>query len=168
MNLREEIPSDVAKIRNLLSTSFPTTAEADLVEMLRSRLSSYISLVCTHKDQIVGHILFTPVTIAHNPEQLPACGLAPMAVLPDFQNMGIGSKLVREGLEASKTRRYDLVVVLGHADYYPRFGFQPAIQFGLNSEYDVPDNAFMAQELAPNTLSKVSGTVSYHRLFNSV
>lgn len=152
----------------MLTASFPTQAEAKLVDNLRSTLSSYVSIVCLDKDQVVGHILFTPVTIENNPGNLSACGLAPMAVLPDFQKQGIGSELVRQGLQACRSRGFQLVVVLGHANYYPRFGFQPAGQFDLLSEYDVPDEAFMAIELVPDALSKVSGTVRYHRLFNEV
>jgi putative acetyltransferase len=92
-------------------------------------------------------------------------GLAPMAVLPAHQRRGVGSSLVRAGLDVCRHRGVDAVVVLGHAAFYPRFGFQPASRFGIRSEYDVPDDVFMAIELRPGALAGPAGLVRYHAAF---
>ena len=91
-----------------------------------------------------------------------------MAVLPQYQEQGIGSQLVREGLKACADLGYDAVFVLGHPSYYPRFGFEPARPKGFPSEYDVPDEVFMALELKPGALEDRKGTVNYHAEFESV
>ena len=95
-------------------------------------------------------------------------GLAPMAVLPGRQRQGIGSALVRSGLDECRRFGFDAVVVLGHADYYPRFGFVRASTFGLMSEYDVPDDVFLALELRLGTLGQGGGTIRYHPAFAAV
>ena len=92
-------------------------------------------------------------------------GLAPMAVLPDFQRSGVGAKLIETGLQRCYGLGYKAVVVLGHPSYYPRFGFLPAAQFGIDCEYDVPEGVFMAIELCPGALADKSGTVKYHAAF---
>ncbi len=99
---------------------------------------------------------------------LEAMGLGPMAVMPDHQRQGIGSALVRAGIEHCKQLGCDAVVVLGHPEYYPRFGFTPASRFGIKSEYDVPEDVFMALELRPGTLKGRSGTMAYHPAFGSL
>jgi putative acetyltransferase len=144
--------------------AFGGPEEADLVDLLRVQASPLISLGAEHDGEVVGHIMFTPVTIAGHPE-LGLMGLAPMAVAPAQQREGIGSALVRQGLERCKRLGTDAVVVLGHADYYPRFGFQPASKFGLSSAYDAPDEAFMALELRHGCLEPVSGIVRFHAAF---
>lgn len=93
-------------------------------------------------------------------------GLAPMAVAAEFQNKGIGLKLVEEGLKCCNGAAYGAIVVLGHPDYYPRFGFIPSVNFGIKSEYDVPDEVFMALELNEGALADCRGTVKYHGFFN--
>ena len=116
---------------------------------------------------MVGHILFSPVTVEHSSK--PALvGLAPMAVAPGYQRQGIGSALVREGLARCRAAGVEGVVVLGHVEDYPRFGFVPAAQFGLRCEYDVPADVFMALELSPGAFSDVSGLVRYHQAFGKV
>ena len=95
-------------------------------------------------------------------------GLAPMAVLPNWQRKGVGTQLINKGLNACEKAGYDAVVVLGHTDYYPRFGFVPSINFGINSEYDVPADVFMVKELQKDSLQGISGTVKYHQVFNEL
>jgi len=108
----------------------------------------------------VGHIAFSPVTVTDAPKGLRAMGLAPMSVLPEFQNRGIGSWLVREGLEVCKRQGEAIVVVLGHAMYYPRFGFLKATEYSLDNEYGAIDS-FMVLELQAGALQNVRGLVKY-------
>ena len=164
MHIRPEQPSDRAAIRAVNATAFETSEEADLVERLRDQASPLVSLVADDAGTIIGHILFSPVTLSGHAD-LKIMGLAPMAVLPARQRRGIGSTLVRAGLDACRRLGFNAVIVLGHAEYYPRFGFQPASRFGIGCEYDVPDDVFMALELQPGILSRRTGTVRYHAAF---
>lgn len=143
MQIRPERAADIPAIHAVNRAAFETSTEADLVDALRQRAEPIISLVAENAGSIVGHILFSPVTLLGH-EELSIMGRAPMAVLPAEQRRGIGSALVRAGLERCKQLPCGAVVVLGHPDYYPRFGFVPASRFGLACEYDVPDEAFMA------------------------
>ncbi len=165
--IRAERSGDLEGVRAVNEGAFPTRAEADLVDRLRSQASPVISLVALDGTAIVGHILFSPATLERR-EPLRLMGLAPMAVLPSHQRRGIGSALVASGLDACRNLGVDAVVVLGHARYYPRFGFCPASTFGLRSEYDVPDDVFMALELRPGSLAGSTGVVRYHDVFRSV
>ena len=168
MNIREEVASDIDKIWKVNSDAFETEAEANLVNALRNSGCPYLSLVAETENEVVGHILFTPVELSGNENKLKIMGLAPMAVLRKYQNKGIGSKLVQAGLEHCKLLGYDAVVVLGHPDYYPKFGFAPSVKYGIKSEYEVPDEAFMILELIPGCLKNHEGVVKYHEAFNSV
>ena len=128
--VRREQPADIAAIRQVHALVFGRSAEANLVDTLRMRGKVVLSLVAAEGDRIVGHILFSPVTIASDDHTFPAVGLAPMAVLPEFQRRGIGSLLVKASLVECQHLGYDGVVVLGHPSYYPRFGFVPASRYG--------------------------------------
>ncbi|HET9694956.1 MAG TPA: N-acetyltransferase [Steroidobacteraceae bacterium] len=160
IEVRVERPDDVAAIRGVNERAFGASVEARLVDQLRASNKAMISLVAQHGDQVVGHILFSPVTIAKAPESFRGAGLAPMSVLPEFQNQGIGSRLVRGGLVACQEAGYDAVVVLGHVGYYPRFGFAKAQDYGLESEYDAAD-AFMVLELRKGALEEIGGLVKF-------
>jgi putative acetyltransferase len=164
VGVRPESPGDIGAIRAVNLAAFETSLEADLVDALRAQASPVVSLVAEQGGTIVGHILFSPVTLADHPEARIG-GLAPMAVAPQTQRRGIGSALVRAGLDACAM--FDAVVVLGHADFYPRFGFVPASRFGLRCEYDVPDEVFMAHELRPGALAGKRGTIRYHPAFDA-
>ena len=164
MNIREEQPDDAARIRRVNLAAFETNTEADLVDALRRDAAPIISLVAEEEGNIVGHILFSPATLVANPK-LSLMGLAPMAVIPARQRAGIGSRLVVEGIERCRRAKVKAVVVLGHADYYPRFGFRPASELSLRCEYDVPANAFMVRELHDGALKGFSGTIRYHPIF---
>jgi putative acetyltransferase len=144
--------------------AFETSAEADLVDVLRQQAPPVISLVAEDGEAVVGHILFTPVTLLEHPDSR-IMGLAPMAVAPARQRQGIGSALVREGLDRCRQLGFDAVVVLGHPGYYPRFGFLPASRFEIACEYDVPDDVFMALELQEGGLRGKAGTIRYHPAF---
>jgi putative acetyltransferase len=128
---------------------------------------SILSLVAEKDGHVVGHILFSPVTIEPFAGQVSAVGLAPMAVLPDQQGKGIGTRLVEEGLAELRRLGHDVVVVVGHPDYYPRFGFKRASLFGLRTEIDCPDEAFMAIELRPGALAGRGGRVRYRSEFGN-
>ena len=168
MNIREEVASDIDKIWKVNSEAFETEAEANLVNALRNSGCTYLSLVAETENKIVGHILFTPVELSGNDNNLKIMGLAPMAVLSKYQNKGIGSKLVQAGLERCRSLGYDAVVVLGHPNYYPKFGFVPSVKYGIKSEYEVPDEVFMILELIPGSLKNHGGIIKYHETFNSV
>jgi putative acetyltransferase len=166
MIIREERHGDAERIRVVNLAAFESSTEADLVDALRRQVTPLISLVAEDEANIVGHILFSPVTLASEPG-LPLMGLAPMAVLPSRHRQGIGSSLVREGLERCRQLEAAAVVVLGHPAYYPRFGFIPAVRLSLRSEYDVPEEVFMVRELRDGALSGLSGTVRYHPAFGA-
>jgi len=164
MTVRSERPGDVAAIRGVNLAAFAGALEADLVDALRVQARPIISLVADDSGSITGHILFSPVTLSAS-SGVKIMGLAPMAVLPTRQREGIGSALVSAGLDACQQLGFLAVVVLGHAKYYPRFGFEPASRFGILCEYDVPDDVFMALELEPNALNGKTGIIRYHAAF---
>ena len=166
--VRTETTDDHKSVWRVNELAFGQRNEADLVDALRANASPYISLVAVADEQVVGHIFFSPVSVESEDIVFTAMGLAPMAVLPECQNQGIGSQLVREGLKACQRLGHDIVVVLGHANYYPRFGFTPASLKGLRSEYDVPDEVFMVTELVPGALEGRRGLVKYHPEFSKV
>jgi putative acetyltransferase len=164
LTIRLEQPRDIPPVREVNLSAFPTSAEANLVDALRKAAIPTISLVGVLGGSVVGHIFFSPVTLAGWPD-LKAMGLAPMAVGPAWQRQGIGSALVAAGVNSCRQRGSEAIVVLGHARFYPRFGFAPASRFGIRCEYDVPDDHFMALELVPDVLRGKSGTIQYHPAF---
>lgn len=167
MQIRNEEKEDRAAVRAVNESAFETSAEADLVDKLRTQARPSISLVAEDGGTIVGHIMLTPVVLpAHT--KLNIMGLAPMAVSPEHQCKGIGSELVWAGLEECKKLGFAAVVVLGHPEYYPRFGFTPASRLGIGCEYEAPDEAFMILELEPGCLGGASGKVKYHAAFEAV
>lgn len=165
--IRAEEKNDVSGVHAVNTTAFETHSEADLVDALREQASPVVSLVADQDGVIVGHIMLSPVTLSGHPE-VKIMGLGPMAVVPEVQRRGIGSELVRAGLEQCRQLGFTAVVVLGHPDYYPRFGFSPASHFDIDSEYEVPDDVFLAMELQPGALNGVTGRVQYHAAFGNV
>ncbi len=163
--VRRERPADVARIRAVNELAFGNEVEADLVDALRARGQATLSLVAVAAHRVVGHILFSPVTIASGSEAVAALGLGPMAVLPAHQRQGIGSSLVRTGLAACRAAGHGCVVVLGHPEYYPRFGFTPASRHGVAWEHRAPDEAFMLLELHEGALGGRGGIVRYQPEF---
>jgi putative acetyltransferase len=165
IEVRLEQEADRDAVRRVNEAAFGQPDEADLVDRLRAQAHPYLGLVALVEGVVVGHIAFSPITLDPPRPGLSAWGLAPMAVLPERQRQGVGTALVPEGLAACRRAGGEAVVVLGHPEYYPRFGFRPASSFGLRSEYDVPDEAFMARELVPGALDGASGLVRYHPTF---
>lgn len=159
--LRPERTADAEAIDRLLRAAFEWLDEAAIVERLRSRADGYLALVAEVEAQVVGHIAFSPMTMEPDRPELSAFGLAPLAVLPEFQGQGIGSRLSKAGLAACRAAGAQAVFVLGHPDYYARFGFAPALDRGITSVYDAP-KAFMVLELEAGALEGVTGLACYH------
>lgn len=167
MVIRAEEPRDWAAVHTVNVSAFETAAEANLVGALREQAHPLVSLIAEDKGALVGHIMFSPVSISGHPA-LRIMGLAPMAVAPEHQRKGIGSALVRAGLEQCKQLGFGAVVVLGHPAYYSRFGFSSSARFGIGCEYQVPDEVFRVVELQAGVLRGVSGKVKYHAAFSDV
>ena len=167
MLVRAEKEIDRDSVYAVHSSAFETPSEAHLVDALREQAQPLVSLVAEDHGELVGHILFSPVSLSGNPE-LKVMGLAPLAVTPEHQRRGFGSALVRAGLERCRELGSTAVVVLGHPEYYPRFGFSPAARFGIDSEYPVPEEVFMAMELEPRALAGRTGRVRYPAAFSNL
>ena len=176
IEIRAERAEDAAAVRRVNELAFGQAGEAALVDALRAAARPHVSLVAADGEQVVGHIFFSPVSLeteggpegAREDSPFAAMGLAPMAVLPEHQRRGVGSALVRAGLGECLRAGRDVVVVLGHPEYYPRFGFVPAAPLGLRCEYPVPDDTFMVVELRPGALAGRRGLVKYHPAFAEV
>ena len=163
--IRREIPEDIEAIRHVNEEAFGGKEEADIVDALRKRSAAVLSLVATDKGRVIGHILFSPVIIESESSSFGAVALAPMSVLPEYQRKGIGSELVRAGLDECRALGHELVVLVGHADYYPRFGFVPARERSIECEFEVPDEAWMLLELREGALGGRKGTVKFQTEF---
>ena len=163
MLIRNEEERDWAAVHALNVAAFETPAEASLVDALRQQARAIVSLVAEEN----GHVMFSPVALFCHPE-LVIMGLAPMAVAQEHPHKGIAPALVRAGLEQCKKLGCGAVVVLGHPENYPRFGFSPSARFGISCEYEVPEEVFMLVELEPGFLHGASGKVNYHAAFSNV
>jgi putative acetyltransferase len=160
--IRPEQPGDIAAVRAINEAAFGDTAEASIVDSLRKTCPDAVSLVAAEGDRILGHIFFTPASVSGGHGVIQGMGLAPMAVLPERQRQGIGSMLVQSGIEAIRERNCPFIIVVGHPEYYPRFGFVPASRHGLSCQWDgVPDEAFMVLILDEPAMAGVSGTARY-------
>jgi putative acetyltransferase len=166
--IREETPGDFGAVRRVNELAFGRPQEAALVEALRVSAAPYVSLVAEDGGRIVGHIFFSPVTIESDAAAHEAFALGPMAVLPESQGRGVGSRLVLEGLEECRRRGHEVVFVLGHPEYYPRFGFEPTKARGITCEFAVPEEVFMLKELREGALAARGGVVKYHPEFGKV
>jgi putative acetyltransferase len=165
--IRDESPPDYEAVYRVNQQAFETGTEADLVNLLRSNGKAVISLVAEARGMIVGHILFSPVTIEPPRSNWNALGLAPVAVSTRWQRQGIGKELVKTGIARCRSLGTDLVFVLGHPQYYPKFGFHKASDFGISNEYQA-EEAFMVLELVPGTLHRSRGLVKYAPEFNEL
>ena len=171
ITIRPEKTMDYSAIFKINQLAFRNrTAEALLIEAVRESESfnSNLSLVAEKQGELIGHILFSEIYLQTQDEKLMALALAPMAVLPQYQRQGIGSSLVRKGLEASKEAGYKIVIVLGHPNFYPRFGFLAELALPLKCPYGDCGEAWMALELIPESLKGVRGEVVYPPAFEGV
>ena len=166
MMIRTERREDIPHVRKVNELAFEQTTEADIVDKIRNACAESISLVADDGRVIAGHIFFSPVVLHSSAGNLSGMGLGPMAVLPDRQRQGIGSGLVRRGLEILRETGCPFVIVLGHPAYYPRFGFEPASRYGLRCQWDgIPDEAFMVLILDRTAMDGVTGEVRYRAEF---
>lgn len=167
VEIRVEEPRDAVAVRAVNESAFDTHVEANVVDALRDGPDT-VSLVAEEAGEIVGHILFSPVTVGRRGKVVVGMGLAPMAIVPARQRRGIGSALVTRGLETLRERGCPFVVVLGHPDFYPRFGFERASIHGLACQWaGVPDEAFMVTILRPEVMRGVSGVARYRAEFDA-
>jgi putative acetyltransferase len=166
ITIRPEKPEDSTFVYAVIERTFKRDAEAKLAEKLRRNCADHLSLVAENNGTIVGHIMFTPVII-QNGKKIQGMGLAPMAVLPSMQRKGIGTMLIKAGLKLLEKKSCPFVIVLGHPEYYPRFGFQPASMLKIKSQWDgVPDEAFMIKILDHKAMQNVSGIASFRDEFS--
>jgi putative acetyltransferase len=167
--IRPEHKSDYESIKKVNDLAFNRHEEGRLIDNLRQlpKFDPRLSLVAEKKGKIVGHALFFPVTIqTENDEEYPCLSLGPIAVIPEHQNQGIGGLLIEEGHRAAMALNYTSVVLLGHPNYYPRFGYLPARQRHLTNPWNIIDDPWMAIELVEGSLAGKAGSVIYPKAFN--
>lgn len=168
MIIRTEQPKDYRAIRHLNEQAFKGSVEADLIQKIRD--SEYyqpgLSLVAeVEGGNIVGYVMFSEISLQAENKSRFILGLAPLAVLPEFQGSRIGSRLMEEGIRLSREKAYPAVAVLGHAAYYPRFGFRTSETFGIPAPFDVPAEYYMLLELYDGSLENLQGTIQYPEAF---
>jgi len=173
ITIRQECLSDIHEVSQLIEAAFKTVEYSDhqeqfLVERLRKSKAFIpaLSLVAESNKKIVGHILLTKLKIKNTQQTFESLALAPVSVWPDCQGQGVGGQLIQKAHDIAKKLGYQSVVLLGHPDYYPRFGYQQADTFGIELPFDVPKENCMAIELTENGLQGVSGMVEYPKAFN--
>lgn len=167
ITIRQENSQDVEAIYNLNVLAFGQKEEAEIVDFLRSNKLLILSLVAVENNKVVGHVAFSSV-IVESVSIIKAIGLAPIAVLPDYQKQGIGKQLIQTGLQLIKEKNHDVVFVLGDSHYYSRFGFVAANKFGIKWEIDVLPEIFMVKELREGALAGIkNGIAKFHPVFTA-
>ncbi len=163
--IRNEIESDATAVRHVNLAAFETPEEADLVDALRNSAEGFFSQVAEQDGEIVGNIVFSPVELVGFADA-KIIALGPMAVLPTYQNQQIGTALVTAGIERCRTLGFGAIVVVGHPEFFPRFGFVPAENYQLTPEWELPPGVFMALPLDPEYLTGKSGLIKYQPVFS--
>ncbi|MGD6846551.1 GNAT family N-acetyltransferase [Rossellomorea aquimaris] len=172
--IRQERPEDYSMTEEMIKQAFLHEEYSDKKEHLlvnKIRKSDAfipeLSLVAIHQSHgVVGHILLSKITIVDHDIVEDSLALAPVSVAPSFQKKGIGSQLIRAALQKAKELGYHSVIVLGHKDYYPKFGFKKAALWNIKPPFEVPDEVFMAMELTEHSLENVEGVVQYSKAFS--
>ena len=164
ITIRLEGPADGPAVRDVNRQAFGQDQEANIVDALRTNDAVLLSLVAEAAGQVVGHILFSPLVVAG----VEGAALGPMAVLPEMQRQGIGTRLVQAGLEQLRRDGCPFVGVVGHPAFYPRVGFRPARSFGISCEWDVPDDVFMVHVLDTTATAGMTGMARYRAEFSTV
>src|SRR4030042_11450 len=159
--IRREQPQDIADIREVNMRAFGQEQEASIVDKVRENCNSVLSLVAFTDGKVVGHILFSPAVIEGQHGRLVGTGLAPIAVLPEYQRKGIGTELVQTAIARIKHGGCPYIIVIGQPEYYARFGFEKAGRFGISSEWGVPDEAFMILMLDRKAKTGITGVARY-------
>jgi putative acetyltransferase len=165
IEIRDEQSGDEAAIREVHRRAFGGDEESRIVDALRASGGALVSLVAALNGRVVGHILYSPACVG--PDAMGAA-LGPMAVVPEHQRQGIGTRLVEVGIERLRAAGCPFIVVVGHAHYYPRFGFRPAAAHDITCEWDVPADVFMILMLDPVRMAGISGLARYRPEFSSV
>ncbi len=166
-DIREETQDDWESVDRVLKAAFDGDGEANLVRELRTRGAAVLALVAVEGSEVVGHIMFSPMRDCDGNTLRDAVGLAPVAVVPERQREGIGSQLIREGIARLQTAGIALIAVLGHADYYPRFGFARADERGIENEFGVGPE-FMVLELEQGAIARNHGLLQYAEAFSDL
>jgi putative acetyltransferase len=165
IEIREERSDDVAAVREVNRRAFGQDQESNIVDALRTNGGALLSLVGTVNGQVAEHIMYSPLTVAEN---VHGVALGPMAVVPEYQRRGIGTKLIEAGNRKIKDAGYPFIIVVGHAEYYPRFGFRSASEYGIKCEWDVPDEVFMLLVLNEAKMQGASGLAKYRHEFSTI
>lgn len=170
--VRQETEQDYKITENIVKNAFENAEHSDNKEhvlVARLRKSDVfipeLSLIAENNSEILGHIMLTKLSINNNTNKYGSLALAPVSVLPEYQNKGIGSRLIAESIKIAKKLGYKSIIVLGHEKYYPKFGFRPASKWGIKPPFEVKEEAFMALELEDYSLFGVSGNVEYSKEF---
>ncbi len=168
--IRKETPDDFRQVARLIEMAFGQKKEAVLVEKLRhnKKYNSNLSIVAEYNERVIGHILFFPIVIRTQETEIESLALAPLSVSPEFQKMGVGRRLIEDGLRKAREIGYTSVIVLGHPEYYSKFGFVPARKWGIFAPFEVSADAFMGIELQADALLDASGVVEYPEEFLEV
>jgi predicted N-acetyltransferase YhbS len=170
IQLRKETPDDFLQVARLIEMAFRQKNEAVLVEKLRrnKKYNSNLSIVAEYNGRVIGHILFFPILIRTGDAEIESLALAPLSVSPEFQKMGVGGRLIEEGLKRARQMDYRSVIVLGHPQYYARFGFVTAYKWGISAPFEAPEDALMAIELQADSLVNARGVIAYPQEFSEV
>lgn len=163
IEIRQERPEDVAAIRDLHRRAFGQEQEGEIVDALRANGGARLSLVAVDEGRVVGHIMYSPLHVG----RVVGSALGPMAVDPEVQRRGVGARLVEAGNAWLRRDGCPFVVVVGHPEFYPRFGFRPARPLGITCQWEVPDDAFMILVLNETEASQATGTAAYRPEFGA-